>query len=83
VKAAYDKWDEPNMKVDQEELPRTSGLKARVAEELKNAGLLRAFPAGADGASARSSPLTRDGRTGGYDRSKLLETFTSGEYTRQ
>jgi hypothetical protein len=82
VKAAYDKWDEPNMKVDQEEA-ENKRVEARVAEELKKRGSAATFPAGADGASSTVSPLSRDGRTGGYDRSKLMDTFISGEYTRQ
>lgn len=81
ISAAYDLYDEPNMKADGE-----AAFKARVDKEVKErlaASGVNQFPAGADASPSSRSPLSSsDGdKPKAYDRSKLLETFSSGTYT--
>lgn len=84
ISAAYDIYDKPNTDADVEASVQKR-IDAAVKEKLAAAGVSR-FPAGADGAPSSRSPLASAGEAGAgaaktYDRSKLLETFVSGEYT--
>lgn len=83
ISQAYEEYDRPNLEKDHE-----AAFNARVEKEVKEklaaAGVNR-FPAGADAQPSNSSPLSARANPGEktYDRSKVLETFLSGEYTRQ
>lgn len=81
ISAAYDMYDAPNMQIDTDK-----AFQARVDKEVKErlaAQGVSQFPAGADASPSSRSPLSAsDGdKPKAYDRSKLLETFTSGTYT--
>lgn len=76
---AYEEWDAPNSTKDAEEA-FNKRVDAAVKEKIAARGLQSNFPSGADAAPSARSPLSKDDGPKAYDRSKLLDTFMSGEY---
>lgn len=76
---AYEEWDAPNSTKDAEDAFNKK-VDAAVKEKMAARGLQNNFPSGADAAPSARSPLSKDDGPKAYDRSKLLDTFISGEY---
>ncbi len=82
LNAAYDEYDAPEREAAAK-AATDAEIDRRVAEKLAAANTAKFFPSGADGTpSGGLSPLSRAKTDQKYDRSKVIESAVTGEYSK-
>lgn len=82
LNAAYDEYDAPEREAAAK-AATDAEIDRRVAEKLAAANTSKFFPSGADGTpSGGISPLSRAKSDQKYDRSKVIESAVTGEYSK-